>query len=80
MFREIQVFETRDGKRFDDDKKASEHVANACRELIDARLESLVKSGHFSKAETFRIVMALIPDADAARKLSCALAHWTDDF
>lgn len=78
MIREIEVYETRDGKRFDSLPNAQEHVANAIREAIDARLEPLIKSGKLSKNDTYRIVMEIIPDVKAAESLHILFCRWLD--
>jgi hypothetical protein len=65
--RKIEVFETADGARFDDKAKAIEHVAEQCREVIDASLAQL--NGRLGRSEIYRIVMCLIPDATAAKEL-----------
>jgi hypothetical protein len=59
MLREISVYETADGKRFDDPRKAQEHVADAIREALDSRLASLQEAGKLSANDRFAIVMAL---------------------
>lgn len=78
MIREIEVYETSDGKHHDTKEKAQEHVADAIREAIDARLEPLIKDGRLSKNDAFRIVMAIIPDANAAKALGLHFSRWLD--
>lgn len=78
MIREIEVYETSDGKRHDTKEKAQEHVADAIREAIDAALEPLIKGGMLSKNDAFRIVMAIIPDANAAKVLGTHFFRWLD--
>jgi len=76
MIREREIYETSDGKRFDDRHKAVEHVADAVREALDAKLQPLQDSGKLSASERYSIVMAIIPDADAAKALHTHLARW----
>jgi hypothetical protein len=76
MIRELTVYETCDGKRHDDERKAHEHVADAVRSVLDARLQPLQDEGRLSANDRYRVVMAIIPDAAAAAQLHAALARW----
>ena len=78
MFRELTVYETSDGKRHDTVSAMQEHVADAARELIDARLEALKAEGRISANDAYRIVMAIIPDQTAACDLYGALRQLFD--
>lgn len=77
MIRRLTVFETADGKRFDDEDKAREHVADLCREALDKRLKAATKPGKFSANDIFQIVMALVPDALAGAELADELTRFT---
>jgi hypothetical protein len=78
MIRELQVFETADGKRHDCASKAAEHVTDAVREYLDGRLADLQKAGKLSANDRFTIVTALVPDSSAAHDLHRHLARWMD--
>lgn len=78
MIREKEVFQTADGKFFDDASKAQEHVADNVREIIDARFADLMRAGKLTANDRYTIVMALIPDAKAATSLYRQLSHWIE--
>lgn len=78
MIRETTVYRTSDGKNFDDDGKALEYVADKIREVIAARLDPLTKAGKFSANDVYRIVMAIVPDAEVAKSLHAQIARWVD--
>lgn len=76
MLRTIAVFETADGERFDDERKALEHVADMCREAIAKRLKPLMDDGRMTHSEVTRVVLQLIPDATTAQQFADELAHF----
>lgn len=76
MFLPVEMYKTSDGKLFDTEERASEHVADLCREIIAARLEPL--KGPLSANEIYRVVMAIIPDGSAAASLARAMMRHTD--
>lgn len=78
MLKRFEVFETSDGKRFDNEAKALEHIADAAREILDARLAPLMAAGKLSANDRYRVVLAIIPDANAAKALWMQLARMMD--
>lgn len=77
MITPIRVYATADGQRFDDERKALEHVADVCREALAKRLKPLQDGGHMAASDVFRVVMALVPDATTAQQLAEELARMT---
>jgi hypothetical protein len=63
----VEVYRTHDGETHETAALANEHIANKCRAMLDKRLAHIV--GKITMAEKFRIIMALIPDANAANEL-----------
>lgn len=71
------VLVTADGKQFDNERSALEHVADVCREGLAKRLKPLMDAGHMTASEQFRVVMTLAPDAETVRQLAEELARMT---
>ncbi len=78
MIRNIEMFQTSDGKCFENAAKAEEHVANAIREALDARLHGMMVAGKLPASDRYWIIMALIPDAEAAKTLHQQMSRWLD--
>jgi hypothetical protein len=73
MFTPVEVYRTRDGKTHATPDKAREHIADQCRERLAALLAALPPE-RFTRNDVFRIVMALIPDAESGKRLADSLA------
>lgn len=71
MIRSVTVYEISDGRRFASTKLAYEAEADSVRETLDKRLKPLL--GVLGASELYKVVMALVPDHEAAVSLYKAL-------
>lgn len=69
-YERVEVYQTADGKQHPTPKKAEEHVADQCREILDERIKHMLPKGHLTSTDRYRVIMQLIPDAAAARVLA----------
>ena len=78
MIRHVEMFETADKQKFEDQTKAQEHVLDTIRATIDASLNPLQVAGRLAASDRFRIVMAIVPDVTTARELAKVLNKWVN--
>ena len=70
MIRIVERYQTADGKLFETEKDALEHIADQCRAILDESTRPLVNEGRMTLSEQYRLIMTMIPDAQAAKQLT----------